>query len=81
VVLTPPQDVFNSGPCASVWGPHHREDNMPRALNDGTPLTDAEFIIFLEQTLIPDLQESGFYSTAEDFQRCVEIKHQGYVKE
>lgn len=34
---------------------------------------DRDFLVFLEETLIPDLHESGHQYTAEDFERCVEI--------
>ena len=33
--------------------------------------TRADFIWFLENTLIPDLKESGRHSTAEDFETAV----------
>lgn len=33
----------------------------------------AEFLDFLEGTLIPDLKESGHVATAEDFEKCVGI--------
>ena len=33
--------------------------------------TRADFIWFLENTLIPDLKESGLHSTAEDFETAV----------
>lgn len=35
--------------------------------------TDLEFVAYLEETLIPDLKESGHDCTAEDFERCVDI--------
>lgn len=64
---------------------------MPRAHLDGEPLTDEEFILFLTDTLIPDLRSSGWDATAEDFERLIdiclteerwlELKHQGLVKE
>lgn len=34
---------------------------------------DKDFVVWLEQTLIPDLQDSGTEETAKDFERCVEI--------
>ncbi len=34
---------------------------------------DSEFVAYLEETLIPDLRESGHECTAEDFERCVAI--------
>jgi hypothetical protein len=39
------------------------------------PLTKEEkgFLEFLEQTLIPDLYESGTEATAEDFEKCIGI--------
>lgn len=52
--------------------------------------TDAEFIEYVEETLIPDLREAGLHATAEDFERLVaiirseerwlELKHQGFVR-
>ena len=32
-----------------------------------------EFIAYLKDTLIPDLRESGYECTADDFDRCVDI--------
>ena len=34
--------------------------------------TKADFVEFLERTLIPDLQESGAEATAQDFQICAD---------
>lgn len=34
---------------------------------------DDDFLLYLEETLIPDLRESGHDATADDFERCVEM--------
>lgn len=34
---------------------------------------EKEFVIFIEQTLIPDLKESGTISMAQDLQKCIRI--------
>ena len=36
-------------------------------------MTDAEFIEWLQSTLMPDLHESGQVNLVEDFQRLIEI--------
>jgi hypothetical protein len=38
-----------------------------------TPEVIEEFIAYLENTLIPDLKESGHEYTAEDFEKCIAI--------
>ncbi len=32
-----------------------------------------EFMLYLEETLIPDLKESGLMATARDFETCLEM--------
>ena len=36
-------------------------------------LTDVAFLEYIVNTLMPDLRESGFNATADDFDRLVEI--------
>lgn len=36
-------------------------------------MEDAQFIAYLEGTLIPDLRESGNDATADDFEFCLKI--------
>lgn len=40
-------------------------------------VTDEDFISYLNETLIPDLYESGMNATAADFERCVTIIRKG----
>lgn len=35
--------------------------------------SDKEFIEFIKYTLVPDLKESGYTSTAQDFNRLLKI--------
>lgn len=42
-----------------MLGPHKMEQ------------TKAEFIAYLQETLIPDLKDSGHFATAADFEACI----------
>lgn len=38
-----------------------------------------EFMLYLEQTLIPDLKESGFMATAHDFETCLSLMDTAFL--
>lgn len=46
---------------------------MASGVIDGGDASAREFVDYLRETLIPDLQESGYLATAADFRTCAAI--------
>lgn len=49
------------------------DEEKIRQLNRVLGIVEVDFVHYLQETLIPDLKVSGSDSTAQDFERCLEI--------